>query len=310
MSDLKEAIKDYLALRRGLGFKLKKHTRFLEEFAAFLRKAGKSTITSRLALQWATEPQHIKPCEWAARLSAVRLFARYLSAFDPRTEIPPQGLLPYRTQRAKPYIYSDGEIRLLLEAAKAMPATHSLQPWTYHCLFGLLAVTGLRISEALNLRVSDVDWTEGILTIRHSKFGKSRLIPLHESSIKILSEYGVRRDRLFAHRKSPYFFCSRFDGRLDEGQVRRTFYKVSRQIGIRAAAASRGPRLHDFRHRFAVETLLRWHRNGDDVQRRLPILSTYLGHAHVSDTYWYVTATPELMAAVCQRLEKRWEAIS
>jgi integrase len=309
MNELKEAIKDYLALRRGLGFKLKKHTRFLEEFASFLQKAGESTITSRLALQWATEPQHIKPSEWAARLSVVRSFARHLSAFDPSTEIPPQGLLPYRTQRAKPYIYSDREIHQLLEAAQTMPATHSLQPWTYHCLFGLLAVTGLRISEALNLRVSDIDWTEGILTIRHSKFGKSRLIPLHASSIKILSEYGVRRDRVFTHRKSPYFFCSRFDGRLDEGQVRRTFYRVSRKIGIREASASRGPRLHDFRHRFAVETLLRWHRNGDDVQRRLPILSTYLGHAHVSDTYWYVTATPELMEAVCQRLEKRWEAI-
>jgi integrase len=158
-------------------------------------------------------------------LSAVRSFARYLSAIDPRTEIPPQGLLPYRTQRAKPYIYSDEQIRQLLEAAQNMPATHSLQPWTYHCLFGLLAVTGLRISEALNLRVTDVDFTDGILTIRHSKFGKSRLIPLHRSSIKILSEYGVRRDRLFTHRKSPYFFCTRCDGRLDEGQVRRTFYK-------------------------------------------------------------------------------------
>jgi len=308
MNDLKEAIKDYLTLRRGLGFKLKKHTRFLQEFASFLQRTDESTITSRLALQWATEPQHIKPCEWAARLSAVRSFARYLSALDPRTEIPPQGLLPYRTLRAKPYIYSDEQIRQLLEAAQTMPATHSLQPWTYHCLFGLLAVTGLRISEALNLTVTDVDWSESILTIRHSKFGKSRLIPLHASSIKILSEYGVRRDRLFTHRKSPYFFCSRFDGRLDEGQVRRTFYTVSRQIGIREASASRGPRLHDFRHRFAVETLLRWHRNGEDVQRRLPILSTYLGHAHVSDTYWYVTATPELMEAVCQRLEKRWEA--
>ena len=309
MNDLKEVIKDYLALRRGLGFKLKKHTRFLEEFASFLQRTDESTITSRLALQWATEPQHIKPCEWAARLSVVRSFARYMSAFDPRTEIPPQGLLPYGTQRAKPYIYSDEQIRQLLEAAQNMPATHGLQPWTYHCLFGLLAVTGLRISEALNLRVTDVDWPEGILTIRHAKFGKSRLIPLHASSIKILSEYGVRRDRLFTHRKSPYFFCSRYDGRLDEGQVRRTFHTVSRQIGIRGASCSRGPRLHDFRHRFAVETLLRWHRNGDDVQRRLPVLSTYLGHAHVSDTYWYVTATPELMEAVSQRLEKRWEAI-
>ena len=310
MNNLKEAIKDYLALRRGLGFKLKKHTRFLQEFASFLQGRDESTITSRLALQWATEPEHIQPCEWAARLSAVRLFARYLSAFDPRTEIPPQGLLPYRRQRPKPFIYSDEQIRQLLEAAKAMPATHSLQPWTYYCLFGLLAVTGPRISEALNLRISDVDWTEGILTIRHSKFGKSRLIPLHASTVKILSEYHVRRDQLFAHRKSPYFFCSRFDSRLDEGQVRRTFYTVSRQIGIREASASHGPRLHDFRHRFAVDTLLRWHRNGDDVQRRLPILSTYLGHAHVSDTYWYVTATPELMAAVCQRLENRWGAIA
>ena len=309
MNDLKEAIKDYLALRRGLGFKLKKHTRFLEEFASFLQRTDESTITSRLALQWATEPQQIKPCEWAARLSAVRSFARYLHAFDPRTEIPPQGLLPYRTQRAKPYIYSDEQIRQLLEAAQRMPATHSLQPWTYHCLFGLLAVTGLRISEALNLKVTDVDWTEGILTIRHSKFGKSRLIPLHASSIKILSKYGARRDRLFTHRKSPYFFCSRCDGRLDEGQVRRTFYTACRQIGIRGASASHGPRLHDFRHRFAVETLLRWHRNGDEVQRRLPTLSTYLGHAHVSDTYWYVTATPELMEAVSQRLKKRWEII-
>jgi integrase len=225
------------------------------------------------------------------------------------TEIPPVGLLPYRSIRAKPYLYSDEQIQQLLEAAKAMPTTHSLQPWTHHCLFGLLAVTGLRISEALNLRSSDVDWSEGILTIRDSKFGKSRLIPLHASSLRVLSEYATRRDRVFAKRKTPYFFCSRYDGRLDEGQVRLVFYRISRQIGIRGASASRGPRLHDFRHRFAVQTLLRWHRNGEDVRQRLPILSTYLGHAHVTDTYWYVTATPELMAAVGQQLEKRWEGI-
>jgi integrase/recombinase XerD len=225
------------------------------------------------------------------------------------TEIPPEGLLPFRHSRAKPYLYSDKDIDQLLEAARNMPATHSLQPWTYHCLFGLLAVTGLRISEALNLQSNDVDWSEGILTIRGSKFGKSRLLPLHASSLKILSEYGARRDRLFKVRKTPYFFCSRYDGRLDEGQVRRVFYMISRQIGIRGALASKGPRLHDFRHRFAVQTLLRWHHNGEDVRRRLPILSTYLGHGHVTDTYWYVTGTPELMAAVGQRLERRWEGI-
>jgi len=309
MKTFREAIQGYLTLRRGLGFKLKKHSRMLEEFASFLEQKGALRITSRLALQWATEPQHIQPAEWAARLSVARGFARYWSATDPLTEIPSEGLLPYRHNRAKPYLYSDGQIQQLLEAAKNMPAPHSLQPWTYHCLFGLLAVTGLRISEALNLLSTDVDWAEGILTIRASKFGKSRLIPLHGSSLKILFDYDARRDALLADRKIPYFFCSRYASRLDEGQVRRVFYFISRQIGIRGATASNGPRLHDFRHRFAVETLLRWHRTGEDVQRRLPILSTYLGHGHVTDTYWYVTGTPELMTAVGQRLDKRWEGI-
>jgi integrase/recombinase XerD len=284
MKVIKEAIQDYLALRRGLGFKLKKHSRFLEDFALFLKQEGTQQITSRLALEWATQPKEIQQAEWAARLTVVRGFARYWSAIDPTTEIPPEGLLPYRPKRAKPYLYSDEQIQQLLETAKNMPAPHSLQPWTYHCLFGLLAVTGLRISEALNLLSTDVDWSEGILTIRASKFGKSRLIPLDGSSLKILSDYDVRRDALFADRKTPYFFCSRYASRLDEGQVRRVFYFVSRQVGIRGATDSKGPRLHDFRHRFAVETLLRWHRTGEDVQRRLPILSTYLGHAHVTDT--------------------------
>jgi integrase len=309
MNNLKEGIQDYLTLRRGLGFKLKKHSRFLDEFASFLEQAGEERITTQRALQWATQPQHIQQAEWAARLSVVRGFARYWSATDPMAEIPPAGLLPFRPKRAKPYLYSEEQIHQLLEGAKNMPATHSLQPWTYHCLLGLLAVTGLRISEAVNLRCTDVDWSEGIITIRDSKFGKSRLVPLHASTIKILSDYGERRDRLFPKRKTSYFFCSRFDGRLDEGQIRRVFYVISRQIGIRGASASRGPRLHDFRHRFAVQTLLRWHHNGDDVRQRLPILSTYLGHGHVTDTYWYVTGTPELMAAVGQRLEKRWEGI-
>lgn len=309
MKALQEGIQDYLTLRRGLGFKLKKHSRFLNEFALFLEQAGDEQITTQRALQWATQPQHIQQAEWAARLSVVRGFARYWSATDPLTEIPPAGLLPFRPKRAKPYLYSEEQIHQLLEGAKNMSATHSLQAWTYHCLFGLLAVTGLRISEAVNLRCTDVDWSEGIIIIRDSKFGKSRLVPLHASTVKILSDYGRRRDRLFPKRKTPYFFCSRYDGRLDEGQIRRVFYVISRQIGIRGASASRGPRLHDFRHRFAVQTLLRWHHNGDDVRQRLPILSTYLGHGHVTDTYWYVTGTPELMAAVGQRLEKHWEGI-
>jgi integrase/recombinase XerD len=166
MKTVREAVGNYLALRRSLGFKLKKHQRLLEEFASFLEQESTSQITSRLALLWATQPQHIQPAEWAARLSVVRGFARYWSATDATTDVPPDGLLPYRPRRAKPYLYSDEQIDQLLETAKNMPATHTLQPWTYHCLLGLLAVAGLRISEALNLQCGDIDWSEGVLTIR------------------------------------------------------------------------------------------------------------------------------------------------
>jgi len=197
MKTVREAVGDYLALRRSLGFKLKKHQRFLEEFASFLEQESTSQITSRLALLWATQPKHIQPAEWAARLSVVRGFARYWSATDATTEVPPDGLLPYRPRRAKPYLYSEEQIHQLLKTAKNMPATHSLQPWTYYCLLGLLAVTGLRISETLNLRCADIDWSEGVLTIRDAKFRKSRLVPLHVSSLKVLSDYAVRRNHLF-----------------------------------------------------------------------------------------------------------------
>ena len=226
MKTIAEAVQDYLALRRSLGFKLKKHRRLLEEFVKFLEQKRTSRITSLLALEWPVEPQHLQPVEWAARLSILRGFARYWSATDPMTEVPPSGLLSHRRNRAKPYLYSDEQIRQLLEAARTMPATHRLQPWTYHCLLGLLAVTGLRISEALNLSPADIDWSEGILTIRNSKFGKSRLIPLHASSLTVLADYAARRDSLFAGRNAAYFFPSRRAGRLDEGQVRRTLASV------------------------------------------------------------------------------------
>jgi integrase len=219
-------------------------------------------------------------------------------------------LLPYRPPRAQPYFYSDQEIRTLLKAAKTRPSIDPLRPWTYHCLFGLLAVTGLRLGEALNLRSGDMDWSEGILTIRGAKFGKSRLAPLHASTCKVLADYAKRRDKRFGVRAEGYFLVNKNGNRLDKGEVHRAFYLLSRQIGLREVDASRGPRLHDFRHRFAVETLLRWYRNGEDPKRRLPILSTYLGHAHVTDTYWYLTGTPELLGAANTRLEKRWEGLN
>ena len=205
---------------------------------------------------------------------------------------------------------SDHEIRTLLKAAKSRPSIDPLRPWTYHCLFGLLAVTGLRLGEALNLRPEDMDWSAGILTIRGAKFGKSRLVPLHASTCKVLADYTKRRNRRFGARAEGHFLVNQNGKRLDKGEVHRAFYMLSRQIGLRAVDASRGPRLHDFRHRFAVQTLLRWYRNGEDPKRRLPILSTYLGHAHVTDTYWYLTGTPELLGAAAKRLEKRWEALN
>ena len=306
MRSLRDGAEDYLTLRRGLGFKLKRPARFVRSFVESLESRGETRITTQLVLEWATQPQHLHCSEWAARLSSVRAFARYWSTIDVTTEIPPEGLLPFRARRANPYLYSELEVERLLEEARSRPAQFTLQPLTYHCLFGLLAVTGLRISEALNLESRDVSWAEGVLTIRTSKFGKSRLVPLHPTTKDVLAHYAAQRAQRFPDRPTSPFFPSRAGARLDADQVRRTFYRVSRQIGIRGASASRGRRLHDFRHRFAVETLLRWYRSGHDVRRRLPVLSTYLGHVHVTDTYWYLSNTPELMVAAGDCLEKRW----
>jgi integrase/recombinase XerD len=198
MKTLRQAVNDYLSLRRSLGFKLKSHEPCLREFVSFLKKNGAARISTALALQFATQHRHQQPAQWAARLSMVRGFARYRSGDDLATEVPLLGLLPYRARRARPYLYSEEEIRQLLNAARNLPPTYSLKPWTYYCLFGLLVVTGMRISEALNLRPKDVDWSEGVLTIHGSKFGKSRLLPLHASTRKVLSAYAERRDLLSA----------------------------------------------------------------------------------------------------------------
>jgi integrase/recombinase XerD len=310
MRQLRKAVRDYLTMRRGLGFKLVRHEVALQEFILFLRRRRSSIITVNLALEWATQDASHKPYEWAARLSIVRGFARHWSATDPSTEVPPLGLLPYRPPRAQPYFYSKHEIRKLLKAAKTRPSIDPLRPWTYYCLFGLLAVTGLRLGEALNLQTQDIDWPEGILTIRGAKFGKSRLVPLHSSTCKVLADYAKHREHRFGSRSDIPFLVNKNGNRLDKGEVHRAFYALSRQIGLRAVNASRGPRLHDFRHRFAVETLLRWYREGEDPMRRLPVLSTWLGHAHVTDTYWYLTGTPELLGAAGKRLEKRWESLN
>jgi integrase len=277
----------------------------LSDFVSFLKKQRSSFITVPLALQWAKQKRAAQPAYWARRLTVVRCFARYWSATDSRTQIPPWGLLPHRPNRARPYLYNDEEIQQLLQTASRLGG---LPGFTYHCLFGLLCVTGVRLSEALNLKVEDVDLESALVTVPGAKFGKSRLVPIHASTQKVLSEYVGCRDHAFG--KTSYFLVNSRGNRLDKGQVHRIFYRLSRQIGLRGSTDSHGPRLHDFRHRFAVETLVRWYRSGQDVEAGLPVLSTYLGHVHVADTYWYLTACPELMGLAVGRLEKRWEGRS
>ena len=306
MISWRKAVENYIELRRGLGFKLLDAKAALLRFASFLQRRRAPHITIALALEWAQQDKTVRPAEWARRLGMVRGFARHWSAHDSRTEIPPCGLLPYRPERAHPYLYSNDEIRKLLQAAWRLPSAHGLRGPTYYCLFGLLAVAGLRISEARNLENEDVDLKDGVLTIRGTKFGKSRLVPIHSSTRKALSAYASRRDRFLTQRPATFFVSSR-GTRLDGAEIRRTFYFLSRQIGLRGPSDSHGPRLHDFRHRFAVETLIQWYRSGQDVEKRLPVLSTYLGHVHVADTYWYLTACPELMGLAVKRFEEHWE---
>jgi integrase len=260
MNTLREAVQEYLSLRRCLGFKLREAGKGLLDFVTFMEQHRASYITYKLALAWAQQPSTVQPEEWARRLSFVRIFARHRSATDPRTQIPPEGLLPYRPKRARPYLYSNDEILGLLQAALKLPCGSGLRPWTYHCLFGLLSVSGLRIGEACNLELQDVDLKEAVLTVRGAKFGKSRLVPLHASTCKVLADYIARRERFLSGRQASHLFISRRGNRLDGGEIRRTFYALSRQIGLRGLSDSHGPRLHDMRHRFAVQTLLRWYR--------------------------------------------------
>lgn len=304
MSELHAALEEYLSVRRALGVKLRVPGRLLERFVDFAEREGTDVITTDLALRWATQPADAQPAQWANRLGMVRRFAQYRSAADPRTEVPPPDLLPFRTQRPTPYLYSDEEVSRLLEAARELPAVTGLRPHSYATLFGLYAVTGMRTNEPLHLDREDVDLTRGVLTVRGTKFGKSRYLPIHPSTQGVLQAYAERRDALCRHPLAPSFFLAERGNRLTEWSVRRTFVKLSRQVGLRRPQDSRGPRLHDFRHRFAVKTLLQWYRDGQDAEQHLPELATYLGHTHVADTYWYLTAVPELLQLAAQRVEQ------
>lgn len=304
MNDLQQALSNYVAIRRGLGFQFRLPTSCLHNFVAFLQTEGASFITTELALRWATQPEKAQPSTWVWRLGMVRRFAKWLHAMDPRTEVPPENILCHRYQRKTPHIYSDEEITRLLRRAEQLPSSNGLRAYTYTTLFGLLAVSGMRVNEALGLDRQDVDLHHDILTIRRTKFGKSRHVPIHPSTGLVLRKYADQRDRIFPAPRTPAFFISDRGTRITDCMARYTFAKISQQLGLRPKAIGhgRGPRLLDMRHRFAVRTLINWYRAGIDVERELPKLATYLGHVHINETYWYLEAVPELLQLATDRL--------
>jgi integrase/recombinase XerD len=289
---LEQALNDYLRIRRSLGYRLREPEGLLRNFVAFLQAERAPCITRELALRWATQPAKAQPATWAGRLGIVRRFAIWHSATEPRTEIPPVGLLPHRYRRKSPHIYSDEEIENVLRGSQQLPSPKGLRARTYTTLFGLLVATGMRVNEAVGMDRVDVDLERGILHIRRTKFGKSRYVPVHPSTVEALKEYAEIRDRLFPAPLLPAFFISEKSRRITEWAARYTFAKLSQRVGLRVSARGHGhgPRLQDMRHRFAARTLIHWYRAGLDVERELPKLSTYLGHVHVNDTYWYLEA--------------------
>lgn len=299
MTGIRQAIDDYLAVRRALGYKLEDHGWLLAGFASFMEAAGAATVTTGLALAWATQPQDALPSWHAARLRVVRGFARHLQALDPATEVPPAGLLACRNNRAVPYLYSEAEVAALMSATDSLrPALHAA---THKTLIGLLAATGMRLGEVIRLDRADLDAAGRILTIRDSKFAKSRQIPLHPSALGALAEYGQLRDQRFPDPRTPALLVSTAGTRLISQGIHYVFARLVRQAGLQPRSQACRPRLHDFRHSLAVNTLLGWYRDGLDVQARLPLLSTFLGHSSPANTYWYLSAVPELLALAAER---------
>jgi integrase/recombinase XerD len=288
VSRLLREVDEYLALRRAFGTRLRGLEAPLRKFVAFLESAGEPFVTTARVLEWALLPEGTSMCHQAARLRWVRLFAAYLHAKDPRHEVPPSDLLDQRSRRARPYLYTAAEIDALLRAARALPSSRGLRGSTYATMLGLLVVTGLRRGEVVALERADVDLDRGVLTIRKTKFGKTRLVPLHPSTTQALRAYARQRDRVLSATMSRGFFLNEAGIHITGWALQYTWVKLTRQVGLRGPRDPRGPRMHDLRHRFAVESLLAWYRTGQDAARRLPVLSTYLGHVHVADTYWYL----------------------
>jgi integrase/recombinase XerD len=298
---LRDQLADYLALRRALGYRLARSEKLLNQFLDYLDRRGETVITVMAALDWARLPGNGSSNWWGYRLSAVRGFATYLHGIDPGHEVPGPDLLPQRPLRASPYLYSDAEITALIAAAGTLPTT--LRRATFATLIGLLAVTGMRVGEAIALDRGDVDLAAGRLTVRFGKFGKTRELTLQPSTVEALRRY-QRLRRLYApNTGTPAFFVSLTGTRLRYCNVHHAFKRLVRVAGLRPRSSSCRPRIHDLRHSFAVRSMLDAYAAGEDGQTRLTLLSTWLGHVHPASTYWYLSASPELMTAAGERLE-------
>jgi integrase/recombinase XerD len=300
VTGLRRHAEQYLVLRRSLGFKLVEFEKLLMQFLDYLESTGASRITTEVAVTWARLPAGAEPAWWRRRLSVVSLFARHLHSLDPTHQVPPARLLRYWRRRISPHLYSEVEIDALLQAAGGF--RQPLRAATYRTVIGLLTVTGLRIGELVRLDRADVDLDDGVLTVRDSKFGKSRRVLLHPTTVAALRDYARVRDGAVGAHGSPAFFVST-RGRLLVNTLDYTFAALVKSAGITTRPGGCNPRLHDFRHSFAVATLLAWYRAGVDVQARVPLLSTWLGHVDPSSTYWYLQAAPELLALAAARLE-------
>jgi integrase/recombinase XerD len=305
MSALSQAVEDYLAMRRALGYKLTEHGRVLPQFVEFLEQRDASLITTALALQFAMQSSQASVVRRDQRLAIVRGFAIYVQAFDARHEVPPVNLLPATFRRAIPYLYSEAEIEALMQAARGLrPA---LRAATCETLIGLLSVTGMRISEACGLDRSDVELAAQRLTVRRAKNGRSREIPLHPSTVTALEGYARAREELCPDPTDRAFFLSSSGARLSPQRARASFDQLRRATGLDRDTLGRHARVHDIRHTFALRTLLRWYREEGDIEPQLPLLSTFLGHVEPKHTFWYFEGTPELLALAAERLERTWE---
>lgn len=306
MSSLHEALSEYLAARRALGTQLAWPELSLRGFVDFVEAEGAEFVTTELAIRWALRSVNVQPATHARRLSIVRGFAAWLQAVDSRTQVPPHRLLPAKQRRPAPHIYTEGQIADLMTAASRLRSTPGIRGATFNVLVGLLAATGLRPGEALALDVGDVDLVEGVLTIRQSKFGKSRFASLELSARDALADYAAFRDTVAPSRETSAFLVTARGTRLKSNAARRTFAGLCQTVGLRISQrrlSGRGPRLQDLRHTFATRRLVEWYRAGSDVDRLMPRLATYLGHSSTVETYWYIQAVPELMRLAAERQE-------